>query len=150
MDGGRTMYAKVLLPIDLQDTRLAKSAIETALRVVGNSDGTIRFINVLPMTPVMLAEFVPPDFDLQQQKSSEEALATIAKETGLAPDRVSSVVRQGGVYQEILEEAKAWGADLIIMSSKRQGKGAVRSYFLGSHTGHVVRYAECSVLVVRS
>jgi nucleotide-binding universal stress UspA family protein len=144
------MYSKVLLPIDLQDTTLAKSGIDTALRVVGKSGGAIRFINVLPMTPVMLAEFVPPDFDLQQQKSSEEALATIARETGLAPDRVSSVVRQGGVYQEILEEAQAWGADLIIMSSKRSGKGAMRSYFLGSHTGHVVRYANCSVLVVRS
>ena len=144
------MYSKVLLPIDLQDTTLAKSAIDTALRVVGNSGGALRFINVLPMTPVMLAEFVPPDFDLQQQKSSEEALATIAKETGLSPNRVSSVVRQGGVYQDILDESKTWGADLIIMSSKRSGKGAMRSYFLGSHTGHVVRYAECSVLVVRS
>jgi nucleotide-binding universal stress UspA family protein len=144
------MYSKVLLPIDLTDTTLAKSAIDTALRVVGNSGGAIRFINVLPMTPVMLAEFVPPDFDTQQQKSSEEALATVAKETGLDAGRISWVVRQGGVYQEILDEAQAWGADLIIMSAKRSGKGAVRSYFLGSHTGHVVRYAECSVLVVRS
>jgi nucleotide-binding universal stress UspA family protein len=144
------MYSKVLLPIDLTDTTLAKSAIDTALRVVGNSGGVIRFINVLPMTPVMLAEFVPPDFDVQQQKSSEDALATIAKETGLDPSRVSWVVRQGGVYQEVLEEARTWDADLIIMSAKRSGKGAVRSYFLGSHTGHVVRYAECSVLVVRS
>ena len=144
------MYAKVLLPIDLQDTTLAKAAIETALRVVSNSSGAVRFVNVLPMTPVMLAEFVPPDFDLQQQKSSEEALTTIAKETGLESDRISAVVRQGGVYQEILEEANAWGADLIIMSSKRTGKGGMRSYFLGSHTGHVVRYADCSVLVVRS
>jgi len=144
------MYAKVLLPIDLQDTTLAKPAIETALRVVGNSGGVLRFINVLPITPLMLAEFVPPDFDIQQQKSSEEALATIAKETGLDPARVSTVVRQGGVYQEVLQEAADWGADLIIMSSKRSGKGAMRSYFLGSHTGHVVRYADCSVLVVRA
>ena len=144
------MYAKVLLPIDLTDTTLAKSAINTALRVVGNSGGAIRFINVLPMTPVMLAEFVPPDFDVQQQKSSEDALATVAKETGLDASRVSWVVRQGGVYQEILDEAQTWGADLIIMSAKRSSRGAVRSYFLGSHTGHVVRYAECSVLVVRS
>ena len=144
------MYAKVLLPIDLTDTTLAKSGIDTALRVVSNSGGAIRFINVLPMTPVMLAEFVPPDFDVQQQKSSEDALATVARETALDPDRISWVVRQGGVYQEILEEAHAWGADLIIMSSKRSGRGAVRSYFLGSHTGHVVRYADCSVLVVRN
>ena len=112
--------------------------------------GVLRFINVLPITPLMLAEFVPPDFDVQQQKSSEEALATIAGETGLDPARVSTVVRQGGVYQEVLQEAEDWGADLIIMSSKRPGKGAMRSYFLGSHTGHVVRYANCSVLVVRA
>jgi len=144
------MYSKILLPIDLTDTTLAKSAIETAMRVVGNSGGVIRFINVLPMTPVMLAEFVPPDFDVQQQKTSEDALATVAKETGLDASRVSWVVRQGGVYQEVLDEAHTWGADLIVMSAKRSGKGAVRSYFLGSHTGHVVRYADCSVLVVRS
>lgn len=144
------MYSKVLVPIDLQDTTLAKAAIDTALRVVGNSGGVIRFIHVLPMTPVMLAEFVPPDFDIQQQKSAEDALVTIASETRLDRSRVSSVVRQGGVYQAILEEAETWGADLIIMSSKRSGRGAVRSYFLGSHTGHVVRYADCSVLVVRN
>jgi nucleotide-binding universal stress UspA family protein len=143
------MFSRVLIPIDLADTTLAKTAIDTGIRAVTNSGGVMRFINVLPMTPVMLAEFVPPDFDAQQQKASEEALATVGRETGLEANRVSTVVRQGGVYQEILEEAVAWHADLIIMSSKRSGKAAVRSYFLGSHTGHVVRYASCSVLVVR-
>ena len=56
------------------------------------------------------------------------------------------MVRQGGIYQEILEEAKEINADLIVMSSHRVG---VRTYFLGSQAGHVVRYATCSVLVVR-
>ncbi len=37
-------------------------------------------------------------------------------------------------------------ADLIVMSSHRTG---LRTYFLGSIAGHVVRYAACSVLVVR-
>jgi nucleotide-binding universal stress UspA family protein len=55
-------------------------------------------------------------------------------------------VRQGGIYHEVLEEAKAMNADLIVMSSHRP---AMRSYFLGSNAGHIVRYALCSVLVVR-
>ena len=59
-------------------------------------------------------------------------------------------MRQGGVYQEILEEAVACGADLIVMTSQRGQRHAVRTYFLGSSTGHVVRYAKCSVLVVRN
>ncbi len=70
----------------------------------------------------------------------------IAKESGIEPPRISYVVRQGGIYHEILEEAASMKADLIVMTSHRP---AMRTYFLGSNAGHVVRYAKCSVLVVR-
>jgi nucleotide-binding universal stress UspA family protein len=59
-------------------------------------------------------------------------------------------VRQGGIHQEILDEAKEIKADLIVMSSHRPQKAGIRTYFLGSNAGHVVRYAKCSVLVVRN
>jgi len=140
------MYQRILLPIDLADPNLAKPALDTAVMMASVSGGDIRLINVLPVTPVMLAEYVPPDFDAQQRKSAEDALAIVAKEVRLDAGRVTSLVRQGGIYQEILEEAKSFAADLIVMSSHRVG---VRTYFLGSVAGHVVRYANCSVLVVR-
>ena len=144
------MYKKILVPIDLADQELAKPAVATAMMMAEPSDATIRFINVLPLTPVMLAEYVPPDFEVQQRKAAEDALAIVVKETCLPPERVSSTVRQGGIYQEILEEAGSIGADLIVMSSHRPQRHAVRTYFLGSNAGHVVRYAKCSVLVVRN
>ena len=140
------MYQNILVPIDLADPNLAKPALETAMMMAKAYNGTIRLINVLPMTPVMLAEYVPPDFDVQQRKSAEEAIAIIAQEVALDAGKVSSTVRQGGIYHEILEEVKAIKADLIVMSSHRVG---VRTYFLGSNAGHVVRYANCSVMVVR-
>ena len=143
------MYNNILVPIDLSDAGLAKSAISTAVMLSTQSNGTIRLINVLALTPVMLAEYVPPDFEVQQRKAAEDALAIMGSEIGLEPARVSAIVRQGGVYQEILEEAAASGADLIVMTSHRPPRHAVRTYFLGSSTGHVVRYARCSVLVVR-
>jgi nucleotide-binding universal stress UspA family protein len=46
----------------------------------------------------------------------------------------------GSLLQEPAE------ADLIVMASHRP---AMKTYFLGSNAGHVVRYASCSVLVVR-
>jgi nucleotide-binding universal stress UspA family protein len=144
------MYKNILVPIDLGDADLAKPAVATALMMSGESDGKIRLVNVLPLTPVMLAEYVPPDFEVQQRKAAEDALAIVVRETGLGPDRVSSTVRQGGIYQEILEEANNLHADLIVMSSHRPQRHAVRTYFLGSNAGHVVRYAKCSVLVVRN
>ena len=140
------MYKRILVPVDLADTDLAKPAIVTAVEMAKASGGSVKLVNVLPMTPVMLAEYVPPDFDEQQRKSAEEALAIIARECGLDSAHAAWVVRQGGIYHEILEEASAIKADLIVMTSHRP---AMRTYFLGSNAGHVVRYAKCSVLVVR-
>ena len=141
------MYNRILVPVDLADTDLAKPAINTAVEMARSSNGSVRLVNVLAMTPVMLAEYVPPDFDVQQRKSAEEALSIIARECGLDAGRVSTTVRQGGIYHEVLEEAKSFNANLIVMSSHRP---AMRTYFLGSNAGHVVRYAKCSVLVVRN
>ena len=140
------MFRSILVPIDLADTDLAKPAIETAAALAQTWKGVVRLLNVLPMTPVMLAEYVPPDFDAQQRQTSEEALTIVARESGVEASRISTMVRQGGIYHEILEEAAAIKADLIVMTSHRP---AMRTYFLGSNAGHVLRYATCSVLVVR-
>jgi nucleotide-binding universal stress UspA family protein len=75
------MYRRILVPIDLADVELAKPAIATALMMVKESNGALRLVNVLPTTPVMLAEYVPPDFEAQQRASAEEAIAIVAKET---------------------------------------------------------------------
>src|ERR1700746_2582797 len=124
------MFKSILVPVDLADTDLAKPAIATAATLSQTWGGTVRLLNVLPMTPVMLAEYVPPDFDAQQRSSAEEAITIVATETRLPPQRVSVIVRQGGIYHEILEEAKAMHCDLIVMSSHRAG---IRTYFLGSN-----------------
>jgi len=140
------MFKSILVPIDLADTALARPALATAATLADSYDGKVRLLHVLAMTPVMLAEYVPADFDEQQRDSAEAALAEIARDSGIAPQRLSTAVRQGGIYHEILEEVAAIKADLIVMSSHRP---AMRSYFLGSNAAHVVRYAPCSVLVVR-
>lgn len=93
------MYKTILVPIDLADLTLAKPAITTAVMMAGLSNGNVRLINVLPLTPVMLAEYVPPDFETQQRKSAEEALGAITKEIALEPSRLSWTVRQGGIHR---------------------------------------------------
>jgi nucleotide-binding universal stress UspA family protein len=140
------MFKSILVPIDLADTELAKPAIATAATLSKTWNGTVHLLNVLPLTPVMLAEYVPADFDSQQRQTAEEALAIVAQESGIETGHISYAVRQGGIYHEILEEAAAVRAELIVMTSHRP---AMRTYFLGSNAGHVVRYAKCSVLVVR-
>src|SRR5205814_5718255 len=84
------MYKQILVPIDLTDVELAKPAIETAAMMAEQSSGTVRLINVLPLTPVMLAEYVPPDFETQQRTAAEDALSIIVKESGFEPARISA------------------------------------------------------------
>ena len=84
------MYKHILVPVDLGDAELARPAIKTACALAKGSGGSLRLVNVMPMTPVMLAEYVPPDFDVQQRKSAEDALATITTECGLESGNASA------------------------------------------------------------
>ncbi len=140
------MYKQILVPVDIADPELAKPALAAAANMARSAGGTVRLVHVVPLTSGMLVEYVPADFEEEQRKAAEEALAAIARTAALDAAHISYTVRQGGIYHEVLEEAKAINADLIVMSSHRP---AMRTYFLGSNAGHIVRYAPCSVLVVR-
>ena len=140
------MFKSILVPIDLADTDLARPAIATAATLSKSMNGAVRILNVLPMTPVMLAEYVPADFDSQQRQTSEEALAIVARESGIEPPRISYAVRQGGIYHEILEEAASMKADLIVMGT--HGRKGLAKAFLGSTSDDVLRTNKYNVLIV--
>ena len=46
------MFKSILVPIDLADTDLAKPAIATATTLSQNWSGSVRLLNVLPMTQI--------------------------------------------------------------------------------------------------
>ena len=83
------MYKKILVPVDLTEPDFAKPAIDAAVELARQSGGIVRIVNVLPMTPVMLAEYVPADFDTQQRQTAEESVAKLAKESGLDSTRLT-------------------------------------------------------------
>jgi nucleotide-binding universal stress UspA family protein len=67
---------------------------------------------------------------------------------GSAPDlTVTTKILDGAPAHVIVEEARQWGADLIVLGS--HGYGFVRRMLLGSVAGAVVANAPCSVQVVR-
>jgi hypothetical protein len=131
----------ILVPVDLADTDLAKPAISRQSRWRATPADLCGWW-CPAMTPVMLAEYVPPDFDVQQRKSAEAL--SIMRECGLDAAHVSATVRQGGIYHGCLRRALQRQSDCDELAPS-----AMRTYFLGS-TPSVVRYAKCSVLVVRN
>ena len=140
------MFKRILTPIDLAEIEIAEPAIADAVELAEASGGLLRLVNIQPLLPATFMEYVPADFDAEQEKRAMTALHEIVAAVSLPRERVSGVVRVGGIYHEILGEAAEWGADLIVVGSHRP---VVTDYLIGSNAKTIVRHALCSVLVVR-
>ena len=141
------MFRNILVPVDLAELHIAKSAIEQAAELATQSGGALRLINVQTLLPASFMDYVPADFDADMQANAEKSLLQVADKVPLPRERVSAIVRMGDIYPEILAEADASGADLVVIGSHRP---AMSTYLLGSNAKTVVRHAKCSVLVVRA
>ena len=103
---------------------------------------------------------VPPAAELWYDAggSLEEANRQIVNQAEQLIDKVGETVRASGLTVEtavrrgdprsvILDEAKEWGADLIVVGS--HGYSGIKRLLLGSVAQSVVSHAPCSVEVVR-
>lgn len=140
------MFKKILVPVDLAEPETSTPALAEASELAVASGGELRLVNVQSLLPATFMDYVPAGFDEEQKTRAEAALTELTTSLKLPAERISSTVRIGGVYPEILAEAEAWGADLIVIGSHRP---AMSTYLLGSNAKTVVRHATCSVLVVR-
>jgi nucleotide-binding universal stress UspA family protein len=141
------MYNKILIPVDLSEPDMSQIAIDAAL-ALARADGTaaLRLINVQPLVPIAFVDYIPPNFDEEMRDLAEKDLVEAAAKVDLPRDRVSTTVRFGAIYPEVLAEAADWGADLIVVGSHRP---TMATYLLGSNAKTIVAHAKCSVLVVR-
>jgi nucleotide-binding universal stress UspA family protein len=83
------------------------------------------------------------------RSASEALVQRIAEElSGTMHLTVETAVREGDPREVIVEEAKTWKADLIVLGSR--GSSGIQRWLLGSVAESTVRHAPCSVEVARS
>lgn len=141
------MYQKILVPVDLSEPEMTRIALDAALALAKTAPGAeLRLVNVQPLVPVAFIDYIPPNFDEEMREAAEKDLSALAAKVDLPHPRVSSTVRFGAIYPEVLAEAEDWRADLIVVGSHRP---TMATYLLGSNAKTIVRHAKCSVLVVR-
>jgi universal stress protein F len=145
--GEDAMFGRILIAVDLAETAPAPKGLTEAVELATASSGLLRLVNIQPLLPATFMEYVPADFDAEQEKRAGVALQEVVAAVPLPKERVSGAVRVGGIYHEILAEATEWRADLIVVGSHRP---VVADYLLGSNAKTIVRHALCSVLVVRT
>jgi nucleotide-binding universal stress UspA family protein len=140
------MYKKILVPLDLSEDDMRWRACAAALALANAFGSELRLLNVQPLVPIAFMDYVPPNFDDQLRETTEAELAEFAAKLDYPKERVSTALRFGAVYPEVLAEAEDWGADLIVVGSHRP---SMATYLLGSNAKTIVRHAKCSVLVAR-
>ncbi|MEO6391126.1 MAG: universal stress protein [Pyrinomonadaceae bacterium] len=90
------------------------------------------------------------ELDRAAQERARDAVDSAAKKLADRPEKVLLVTTDtptGSPKQVILDEAEAWGADLVVLGS--HGYGAWNRILLGSVSNAVATHAKCCVEIVR-
>lgn len=140
------MFKSILVPIDPAEPEFANPALEKAIRMTKDYGARLHLVAVRAYVQGYVTEFLPPDYDEKAVEEARDQLNEIASRLDVPEGTLTSNVRSGAVYTEVMEEADAINADLIVINSHRPG---VATYFLGSNAANIVRHATCSVLVLR-
>jgi nucleotide-binding universal stress UspA family protein len=112
-------------------------------------DAEIAAMHVIsPVLPPLTSLPFPSPMPLapEARESFAEALRSFAEPARTSGIPISCELREGNAATEILEKAKAWSADLLVMGT--HGLGGFARWVLGSVTEKVLRRATCPVLTV--
>ena len=136
--------ATILCPVDLSD--ISARALAWAVRLAQRHGGHVHVTEVLDLalSPVPGEPFVIalPD---EVKDRARRALATFAQ-PAIATGRATVSVCEGPVVEEVLRQAEALAADLIVMGT--HGRGGFERLALGSVAEKILRRAPCPVLAV--
>ena len=140
------MFKKILVAIDLEHDTLVDDLLGVAVDFANTHGAQVHLLNVIGAAQAVVSQFLPENYEKMASKKIAKDLATLAAKVDLTEGVVTSSVRFGNVYQEILAHANKMDADLIIVASHKPNVG---DYLLGTTAARVVRHAACSVFVIR-
>jgi nucleotide-binding universal stress UspA family protein len=139
---------RILLAID--DSRFSVAAANSLVRQFRPENTEVRVLHVVE--PIAISE--PPQMsrgyspELEDQlPEARELVDRVSITLSSAGFRVTASVAKGDARSIILEDAKEWHADLIVLGS--HGRKGLERFFLGSVSEAVARHAHCSVEIVR-
>lgn len=145
---------RILITTDGSD--FSTAAVEKACEIVADAARTeFKIVSVYEFALPLDVFPSPDEFHekletnaRQQAEEFAESAANIVRSR--FPDNTPSIeteVAPGAPEQVVVETAREWNADMIVVGS--HGRGFWERMLLGSTTDALVHHAPCSVLVVR-
>ena len=138
---------KILLPIDLQETKLASKAVEVAIAEARWNDADLHILAVVPgFTMPIVATYIPDDAFKRAVKEVAKELKKYVKATFPDDIRTHPLIAEGNPPEQIARQARELDADLIIIPSHAKG---LERRLLGSCAARVLEQSHCSVMVIK-
>jgi len=142
---------KIVLAID--DSNFSEAATQAVIAQARPKETEVRVLHV--MEPLLAAYggieggyVVDWQAVTQQQRVDAESLvARAAKTLRDAGFQVTTAIETGDAKSVIIDSAKKWPADLIVLGP--HGRKGLERFLLGSISEAVARHAPCSVQIVR-
>jgi len=147
------MYKHILVAVDGSDT--SNIALGEAIKLAKEQQAALRLIHVVDETPAYMTmdtAYALADFQKAMREAGQKVLANsaaTAREAGIEVDTkfvILEVLAQR-ICDAIVDEAKRWPADLIIIGT--HGRHGFNHLLLGSVAEGVIRLATKPVLVIR-
>lgn len=146
------MFKKILVPVDGSDA--STKGLDAAIQLAKSHGSALRLVHVVNEL-VLVGSYGPPLYfeDLIQAlreggKAILKAAQSHVREQALEPQTVLLESIGGRAANLIVEQAKQWPADLIVMGTHgRRGLGRLA---LGSDAEMVLRSTPVPILLVRS
>lgn len=141
------MFERVLYPVDPALNSGAHHGLELLRPQVEQWGAELVLLSVLPSLAMpLVAEFFPAEARERMLAEAESRLARVAADVLAAEQPITTLVRDGTPYEEILAAAREIQANLIVMPGRSPSTD--RRRMLGSNTFKVVTQAPCAVLVL--
>ena len=69
------MYKKILVPVDLAEKEMTQLALAAASPIARANAAELRLVNIQPIVPVSMIDYIPPNFDDELRQTAEKELA---------------------------------------------------------------------------
>ncbi|HEX6362268.1 MAG TPA: universal stress protein [Albitalea sp.] len=147
------MYDKILVPIDGSPTSMR--GLDEAIKLGKLTGAQLRLLHVVDMLSVSLTPDAsmmasPTLFELLREGGQTILAKAMARcgEADVAADTMLVDTLSGRVSEIVVEEARRWGAELIVIGT--HGRRGVSRLVMGSDAEQVLRLASVPVLLVRA
>jgi nucleotide-binding universal stress UspA family protein len=134
-------FKRILTAVDFSANSL--EAFRIAAEMASVHSATLHLLHVIEALPSgpgeATMEFV--------QKANDAVEQLVASQPALEKVTLTTEVVSGRAFDEIVNRARGWRADLIVLGTK--GTTSLEQIFLGGTAEHVIKESPCSVLIVR-